>query len=91
MNIALCLMKLKEWKKAKSICSKIIEVDNNIVKAWYRRGECSMHLEEFDEAKDDFHKTLHLEPTNKAAMNKYIECMNHKVIFYLVSNNHVIF
>ena len=81
MNIALCLMKLKEWKKAKSICSKIIEVDNNIVKAWYRRGECSMNLEEFDEAKDDFIKVIRLEPTNKAAMNKCMECMKHKVNF----------
>ena len=74
-------MKLKEWKKAKSICSKIIQVDNNIVKAWYRRGECSMNLEEFDEAKDDFTKVVQMEPSNTAAMNKYIECMKHKVIF----------
>ena len=81
MNIALCLMKLKEWKKAKSICSKIIKVDNDIVKAWYRRGECAMNLEEFDEAKDDFIKVVQLEPTNKAAMNKYTECMKHKVVF----------
>ena len=74
-------MKLKEWKKAKSICSKIIKVDNDIVKAWYRRGECAMNLEEFDEAKDDFIKVVQLEPTNKAAMNKYTECMKHKVVF----------
>jgi tetratricopeptide (TPR) repeat protein len=74
-------MKLKEWTKAKSICSKIIELDNNIVKAWYRRGECSMNLEKFDEAKDDFIKVIQLEPTNKAAMNKSMECMKHKVIF----------
>ena len=81
MNIALCLMKLKEWKKAKSICSKIIEVDDDVVKAWYRRGECSMNLEKFDEAKDDFLQVIRLDSTNKAAMNRFAECVKHKVIF----------
>ena len=81
MNIALCLMRLKEWKKAKSICSKIIEVDDDVVKAWYRRGEWSMNLEEFDEAKDDFLKVIRLDSTNKAAMNRFAECVKQKVIF----------
>ena len=81
MNIALCLMRLKEWKKAKSICSKIIEVDDDVVKAWYRRGECSMNLEEFDEAKDDFLKVIRLDSTNKAAMNRFAQCVKQKVIF----------
>ena len=74
-------MKVEKWQKAKSICSDIIQVDNNIVKAWYRRGECSMNLEELDEAKDDFLKVVQLEPTNKAAMNRFSECVQHKVIF----------
>ena len=40
-----------------------------------------MNLEELDEAKDDFLKVIRLDSTNKAAMNKFAECVKHKVIF----------
>ena len=32
MNIALCQMKMKEWKKAKSTCSKIIQANADVAK-----------------------------------------------------------
>ena len=40
LNISLCWMKLKEWKRAKTMCTKILELEmyRDTVKAWYRRG-----------------------------------------------------
>ena len=32
LNIALCQMKMKEWKKAKSTCSKIIQANADVAK-----------------------------------------------------------
>ena len=32
LNIALCWIKMKEWKRAKVVCSKIIESDKDVVK-----------------------------------------------------------
>ena len=48
LNIALCLMKLKDWKKAKAMCSLVLEINPNVSKAWLRRGECSMNIGEMD-------------------------------------------
>ena len=48
LNIALCLMKLKDWKKAKAMCSLVLEINPNVSKAWLRRGECSMNIGETD-------------------------------------------
>ena len=39
LNISLCWMKLKQWKRAKAMCSRILEMDRDVVKAWYRRGK----------------------------------------------------
>ena len=78
LDIALCQMKMKEWKRAKSTCSKIIKTNNDVVKAWYRRGECYMNLNLLDEAINDFSNVVRIEPTNQAAINHLSECVEQK-------------
>ena len=62
--MALYLMKLKEWTKAKLICSKIKKADRDVVEEWYRRGECYMHSEKFDKARDIWEALDYLSQTN---------------------------
>ena len=44
------------------------------MKAWFRRGEAHLALNDCEAAKEDFEKTLWLEPDNKAAKNRIIQC-----------------
>ena len=78
-NIALCWMKIKEWERAKTVCSKILEVNSDVAKVLYRRGECSFNLGELEEALIDFNYVLRLEPNNKAAINQIAICRSRKM------------
>merc|ERR1712241_1547320 len=45
-----------------------------VAKAWFRRGEAQLALNDCEAAKLDFEKSLELEPENKAAKNKVVIC-----------------
>ena len=47
------------------MCDKAIEEDNNSAKAWFRRGEAKLALNDSESAKSDFEKCAMLEPDNK--------------------------
>ena len=74
LNLALCYLKLGNWIQARVVCDKAIEESGTVAKAWFRRGEAQLALNNFKAAKADFEKTLILEPENKAARNKVIIC-----------------
>lgn len=81
LNLALCYNKKKDYLKAKSFCDKVIEENQNVAKAYYRRGEALLELCEPLEAKKDFEKVIELEADNKAAKNKVALC-KHKIKEY---------
>ena len=74
LNLALCYLKLGNWIQARVVCDKAIEESGTVAKAWFRRGEAQLALNNFKAAKVDFEKTLILEPENKAAKNKVMIC-----------------
>merc|ERR1712050_808456 len=74
LNLALCYLKLGKWIEARVACDKAIEESEAAAKAWFRRGEAQLALNNFKAAKLDFEKTLILEPENKAAKNKVVIC-----------------
>jgi len=74
MNLALCKMKLQDWIEARNLCSKVIEENLENSKAWFRRGEAYFCLNDWDNAKADFEKTVQLDQDNKAAKNKVLLC-----------------
>merc|ERR1712002_1291842 len=74
LNLALCYLKLGNWIQARVVCDKAIEESGTVAKAWFRRGEAQLALNNVKAAKADFEKTLILEPENKAARNKVIIC-----------------
>ena len=51
-----------------------IEETDAVAKAWFRRGEAQLALNDCESAKLDFEKSLELEPDNKAAKNKVVIC-----------------
>jgi len=75
LNLALCHLKLGKWIEARAVCDKAIEESESVAKAWFRRGEAQLALNDCDAAKLDFEKSLSLEPDNKAAKNKITLCL----------------
>jgi len=74
LNLAMCYLKLGKWIEARAVCDKAIEEAEVVAKAWFRRGEAQLALNDCESAKLDFEKSLELEPENKAAKNKVVIC-----------------
>lgn len=75
LNLALCYLKLGKWIEARAVCDKAIEETDAVAKAWFRRGEAQLALNDCESAKLDFEQSLELEPENKAAKNKVVICL----------------
>merc|ERR1712098_151857 len=74
LNLAMCYLKMSKWIEARGICDKAIEENEGVAKAWFRRGETQLALNDCESAKADFEKTAELDPDNKAAKNKITYC-----------------
>jgi len=76
LNLAQCLLKLGKWIEARNVCDKAIDENEAVAKAWFRRGEAQLALNDCESARADFDKCLVLEPDNKAAKNKIAVCQH---------------
>ena len=72
LNVAQCHLKTSKWIEARAVCDKAIEEDNNSAKAWFRRGEAHLALNDSESAKGDFEKCVVLEPENKVRKNTFL-------------------
>lgn len=77
MNKAACKQKLKEYKQAVKLCTKVIEEYGTTVKALYRRAEAYIELQDLDLAELDLKKALEIDPDNRYVV------MHEKVIMWL--------
>jgi len=74
LNLAMCMIKMNNWIDARNLCDKVIEERPDNAKAYFRRGEAFIALNEHELARLDFQKVLELDPENKAAKNKVTIC-----------------
>ena len=51
------------------MCDKALEESDTVAKAWFRRGEAQLALNDCESAKLDFDKCAELEPDNKVENN----------------------
>jgi tetratricopeptide (TPR) repeat protein len=65
-------MKMNDFNKAKSDATEALNIDENYLKAYIRRGESNMRLCCWQEAVDDFHEALKQE-TNNVNIYKMLE------------------
>ncbi|XP_067620323.1 FK506-binding protein 59 [Eurosta solidaginis] len=77
-NIALCYQKTNDYFEGKQACNEALKLDPQNIKALYRRGQCNLAINEFNEALNDFEMVIELEPTNKAAVNQ-IQICKHRI------------
>jgi len=70
LNIAAAKIAEKKWDDAKVECDKVLEIQEENVKAMFRRGQCHLGKKDFDEAMADFIKARELEPNDKGILQE---------------------
>eukprot|EP00253_Pinus_taeda_P010812 PITA_10812 len=71
LNNAACNLKLKEYREAAKLCSKVLEVDSKNVKALYRRAQAYIETADLDQAESDLKKELEIDPSNRDVKMEY--------------------
>ncbi|KAL0889907.1 hypothetical protein Bca101_013890 [Brassica carinata] len=71
LNNAACKLKLKEYKEAAKLSTKVLEMDGSNVKAMYRRAHAYMETADLDLAELDIKKALEIDPDNKEVKIEY--------------------
>ena len=65
-NNSLVLGKMNRWAEAKTSAKKAVELDASYTKGFWRLGQASGSLGDFDEATKAMNQAIQLEPKNKA-------------------------
>ncbi|KAL5222440.1 hypothetical protein ABZP36_027153 [Zizania latifolia] len=65
LNNAACKLKLKDYKQAEKLCTKVLEIDSQNVKALYRRAQAYIQLADLELAEVDIKKALEIDPDNR--------------------------
>ncbi|KAG5567203.1 hypothetical protein RHGRI_002682 [Rhododendron griersonianum] len=71
LNNAACKLKLKEYKQAEKLCTKVLELESKNVKALYRRAQSYINLADLDLAEFDIKKALEIDPDNRDVKLEY--------------------
>lgn len=71
LNNAACKLKLKDYKEAEKLCTKVLEMDGRNVKALYRRAQAFIQLADIDLAEFDIKKALEIDPDNRDVKLEY--------------------
>jgi len=65
-NRAAAYMKLKKFTEALADCNKAIALNENYAKAYLRRGEVRMELDDYEDATRDFNRADQLDPSKNS-------------------------
>lgn len=66
-NLAACYINQKEFLKAKEICTRVLELSPNNIKALLRASKAALALDLYEECELCLNAVLGIEPTNVAA------------------------
>ncbi|XP_022722509.1 70 kDa peptidyl-prolyl isomerase-like [Durio zibethinus] len=71
LNNAACKLKLKDYKQAEHLCTKVLELDNRNVKAVYIRAQAYIQPVDLDLAEVDIKRALETDPDNRDVKLEY--------------------
>lgn len=71
LNNAACKLKLKDYRQAEKLCTKVLELESRNVKALYRRAQAYIQLVDLDLAEHDIKKALEIDPDNREVKLEY--------------------
>ena len=72
-NLSACYISQKEYLKAKDVCTQIIELSPNNIKALLRAAKSSLALDLYEECELCLDTVLSIEPTNEAAKKEKVK------------------
>ena len=72
LNNAACKLKLKDYKEAVKLCTKVLDIDSRNVKALYRRAQAYIQLVELELAEQDIKKALEIDPDNRYEFHRSV-------------------
>ena len=78
-NAAMAYMKVNNWSAVTSACNRALKVQDQNVKALYRRATARLHLGLLKEAKADLMEAYKLDPNNKDVRRKIQELKNAQI------------
>jgi len=64
LNLAACWLKLKKYEKARDNCTTVLKMEENNVKALFRRGQANYYLKDFDASCQDLTLANKYDPNN---------------------------
>lgn len=71
LNNAACKLKVKDFKEAAKLCTKVLELESQNVKALYRRAQAYIETADLDLAEIDIKKALEIDPSNRDVKLEY--------------------
>ncbi|XP_047069821.1 peptidyl-prolyl cis-trans isomerase FKBP62-like [Lolium rigidum] len=71
LNDAACKLKLKDYKEAVKLCTKVLELESTNIKALYRRAQAYTALVDLELAELDVKKALEIDPDNREVKVAY--------------------
>ncbi|KAJ7570465.1 hypothetical protein O6H91_01G120900 [Diphasiastrum complanatum] len=71
LNNAASQLKLNQYKEASKLCSKVLELESQNVKALYRRAQAYIETADLDLAEFDIKKALEIDPQNREVRLEY--------------------
>ncbi|TEB17643.1 hypothetical protein C9890_0508 [Perkinsus sp. BL_2016] len=80
LNLALCYLKLKEYKNCVSICNEVLTLDNRSIKGLYRRGVARRELGQIYEGAVDLKISMLLSEQKDGVINEEYEKTLHLVV-----------
>jgi len=70
LNIAAAKIAEKKWDEAKVECDKVLEIQEENIKALFRRGQCHLGKKDYDLAMADLKRAQELEPKDKGILQE---------------------
>ncbi|XP_042515821.1 peptidyl-prolyl cis-trans isomerase FKBP62-like isoform X2 [Macadamia integrifolia] len=71
LNNAACKLKLKDYKEAEKLCTKVLDIESGNVKALYRRAQAYIQMADLELAELDIKKALEIDPNNRDVKLEY--------------------
>lgn len=71
LNNAACKLKLKDYTQAEKLCTKVLEIESQNVKALYRRAQAYIQTADLELAELDIKKALDIDPNNRDVKLEY--------------------
>merc|ERR1739844_721878 len=81
LNIAAAKIAEKKWDDALIECNKVLEIQEDNIKALFRRGQCHLGKRDYDWALIDLNKALEIEPKDKGILQEIAKTKKAKLAY----------